>query len=375
VIDDKRAINVVPYAWYRGNVMFGARNGENVNIWALPISPRSWLASGGPQRVTFGSGLEVGAAVSSSGRLVFLSVQATFNLFALPLKDGKAAGEPRQLTRNSVYNWSQNASRDGRQMAYASNRSGDWELWVRNLDSDNESLALRGESKVDSPIFSPDGSQIAFYLTGASGPNTLNVMPASGGSPRVVYGPAGPVVGWMPDGERVVFQGGDPSPTKSSTWHVAIADMRTGSVQRAGNQRPGLRPISLSPDGRSMVLELVAWTMSDGFERFVVPFRGGVVGPESEWISLGYGTGSAEWSPDGDLIYLVSGADGNPCIWARRFSRQRGTLDGESFPVLHFHDRNRKAPLPLQRFLTVTRDALVVTVVETSAELWMAQLR
>src|SRR5579862_8396425 len=57
------------------------------------------------------------------------------------------------------------------------------------------------------PVFSPDGSQIAF--TGEYDGNVdVFVMPASGGVPkRLTYHPGrDEVVGWTPDGKRVLFR-------------------------------------------------------------------------------------------------------------------------------------------------------------------------
>ncbi len=56
------------------------------------------------------------------------------------------------------------------------------------------------------PVFSPDGSQIAFTAT-VAGNTDVYVMPAAGGNPqRLTYHPGLDAVrGWAPDGRRVVF--------------------------------------------------------------------------------------------------------------------------------------------------------------------------
>lgn len=377
VIDVKRSYLLQPYAWYRGNLLFSAQIGENINIWSLPISERSWLAAGQPRQVTFGSGQELRPIVSPGGVLVFASDHQKNNLFSYSVNptDGTATGAPREMTRNSVLNYFQSPSPDGRKLAYISNRSGDWELWLRDLDSNQETLALRSADKIYSPVFSPDGTTIAFLLKGPDH-QKLNIMPASGGSPHVVCSPCGIPIAWMPDGSQIVIQAGDLSVTKRLETHVALADVRTGSVQRASGQPAGSKPISLSPDGNRLVLELVGGKMGrDGFERVVVPFREAAIGPESEWFRLPLGFGSIQWSLNGELLYFESRADGHPCIWAQRFHPRTGAPIGKPFPALHLHDGNRELPRQLDRFLAVTRNALVVTVLETAAELWTAQLR
>ena len=57
-----------------------------------------------------------------------------------------------------------------------------------------------------SPIFSPDGSQVAFTAT-YEGNVDVYVVPAKGGVPkRLTYHPAADLAhGWTPDGQRVLF--------------------------------------------------------------------------------------------------------------------------------------------------------------------------
>jgi Tol biopolymer transport system component len=66
------------------------------------------------------------------------------------------------------------------------------------------------------PVFSPDGSQIAYFAGGGDHDNTLWVMSAKGSSPRVLLRDVGMMVssaglrylGWSPDGRRLAFEMG-----------------------------------------------------------------------------------------------------------------------------------------------------------------------
>lgn len=78
-------------------------------------------------------------------------------------------------------------------------------IWVANRDGSNVRRLTSGGHE-GKPIFSPDGSQVAF--TGDyDGNRGIYVVAAAGGDPRrLTYHPADlDVIGWTPDGKRIVF--------------------------------------------------------------------------------------------------------------------------------------------------------------------------
>src|SRR5579864_837357 len=84
--------------------------------------------------------------------------------------------------------------------AYAGN------LWVVGREGGAAHRLTAGPSAERDPIFSPDGSQIAF--TGQYDGNIdVFVVAASGGEPKRVTAHPGPDVaaGWSPDSKRVLF--------------------------------------------------------------------------------------------------------------------------------------------------------------------------
>ncbi len=81
------------------------------------------------------------------------------------------------------------------------------DLWIVPREGGAATRLTTGVGMETSPIFSPDGSMIAF--TGQYDGNTdVYVVPATGGVPkRLTYHPApDEVVGWAPDGKQILFR-------------------------------------------------------------------------------------------------------------------------------------------------------------------------
>jgi len=81
------------------------------------------------------------------------------------------------------------------------------DLWTVSRDGGHASRLTTGTGIETDPVFSPDGSMIAF--TGEYDGNTdVFVVPATGGIPkRLTYHPAADAaVGWTPDGRSVIFR-------------------------------------------------------------------------------------------------------------------------------------------------------------------------
>ena len=80
------------------------------------------------------------------------------------------------------------------------------DLWSVSREGGDATHLTTGAGIETQPVFSPDGSQIAF--TGEYDGNVdVFVMPASGGNPKRLTFHPGPdfAVGWTPDGKRVLF--------------------------------------------------------------------------------------------------------------------------------------------------------------------------
>ena len=101
------------------------------------------------------------------------------------------------------------SSADGKQIAFCSDRTGAFEIWVMDANGRNERQVTHLGSYAVFPDFSPDASRLAFSAEPAGGGNTdLWVVPADGGTatpltdtPDVLE--ENPV--WSPDGAQILF--------------------------------------------------------------------------------------------------------------------------------------------------------------------------
>lgn len=106
-----------------------------------------------------------------------------------------------------------------------------------------------GVGRSSAPVFSPDGSEIAF--TGSyDGNGSIYVMPASGGTPRrLTYHPSGDsVIGWTRDGKSVVFASSGDSYSRFSQLFTVSRDGGFPAVLPLPIAAEG----AYSPDGKEL---------------------------------------------------------------------------------------------------------------------------
>jgi tricorn protease len=114
-----------------------------------------------------------------------------------------AAVCPLAVAAQSAHPLLQRPAFNGKLIAFS--YAGD--LWTVDSSGGHASRLTTGTGIETDPVFSPDGSMIAF--TGEYDGNTdVFVVPATGGVPkRLTYHPAADVaVGWTPDGKDVIFR-------------------------------------------------------------------------------------------------------------------------------------------------------------------------
>lgn len=196
------------------------------------------------------------------------------------------------------------------------------DLWTVPREGGRATRLTTGVGIESGPIFSPDGSKIAF--TGEFDGNIdVYTIPSTGGiAHRVTYHPAADIaVGWTPDGKKILFRSSRQSVSRYTQLFLVPA--------QGGDATPLPLPMAyqgeLSPDGSQIAYSPFALVSAFDFKTFVSfgDYRGGRA--STIWITSLPSLDSKEiphekrsdFSPVycGQQIYFLSGRSGRVGIF------------------------------------------------------------
>jgi serine/threonine protein kinase/Tol biopolymer transport system component/Tfp pilus assembly protein PilF len=229
----------------------------------------------------------------------------------------------QQVTYQSGPEFFPSLSPDGKSTIYASQASGNWDIFFQRIGEGDVINLTKDFVKDDSqPAFSPDGEHIAFRSERDGG--GVYVMNANGASPVRVsdfgYSPS-----WSADGGQILVgteKIPQPStrPTKSQLWMI---DLKSGQRQRI-SEGDALQP-TFSPHHK----RIAYWSRPDRYGQrehiWTIPFSGG----EPVAVTDGSSTDlNPVWSPDGNYLYFSSNRGGSSNIWRLAIDEDTGVVSG-----------------------------------------------
>jgi Tol biopolymer transport system component len=298
---------------------------------------------GQPQRVTFGAALEQSSVLLPGGGAILASTHYTLSAFEVALDRGDhALGLFRpSFSGAGSYLWPR-LSRDGSTLVAVSDRSGQIDIWLKDLRTGEERALTSTTAMEREPQISSDGATVFFGIR--EGPlYPMYKVNARGGEPQKVCADCGSLADISPDNNHVLYHRGDP-------WSAYTLNLSTGNRTLTAGHQHRTYSSRFSPDGKWIAFQTDTGRDEEPRQIWVAPFVPDHISPESEWIAISDGVQrdfAPCWSADGAILYFLSDRDGNRCIWAMRLNRQTKHPMGDAFPVVHLHRMATHIPLEI----------------------------
>ncbi len=242
-----------------GNV-FLAPNGKSVAVSMTDIASQNtdiWtydLQRGGAKRLTFDPAADsVPIWSPDAARLVFASNRTSFN--DLHIKNSDGAQEEKSIVHGDIDKFPNDWSRDGKYILYTQ----DTDLWFVTLPELKSSLFLKAPSVLRNGQFSPDGKWVA-YASNESGKWEIYVtsFPEPRGKWQVSAG-GGEQPRWRGDGKELFYI--------SSDGKIMAAPVTTGANFDAST------PVALfqvTPRQPVPIYDLFVYDVSRDGQRFLI---------------------------------------------------------------------------------------------------------
>ena len=225
-------------------------------------------------------------------------------------------------------------------MAYLSQKSGKWNVLIRDLRNGTETwlASIEGTNSYGiSTVIKRDGSRVAYSTCSGWFDCSIFVVAASGGVPQKLCDGCGLLRAWSSDGMEMA----------SETWLLEKDNQREACILRVNphtgekrlfTEKRGVRLFApdLSPDGRWVAFQGSPGNSPWSTEQlFVAPWDSGDPVDPARWImitGLGHFDAGPMWSHDGRMLYFISNRDGSTCLWAIRLDPISKKPAGEPFP-------------------------------------------
>ncbi len=194
---------------------FNSDRGGTFNLWRVPIVERTGEVTGAPQQITTGT-QDIGRfSISADGKRIayFVSNFSTdLQKVSFDPEEAKIIGEPESMMLWTTGMAAVDISPDEKWITY--NPSGAQEdILVARIDGTDRRRLTDDAFKDRGPVWSPDGKRIAFY-SDRSGSYEIWIVQPDGRGLRQLTDTPGQMLTrphWSPDGTRISIRLGDSS--------------------------------------------------------------------------------------------------------------------------------------------------------------------
>jgi Tol biopolymer transport system component/DNA-binding winged helix-turn-helix (wHTH) protein len=203
------------------SIVFSSERGATAgagSLWRLRVGASTSRSQ--PEQLSGIGPRAILPAIASRGRL--LAYQESFqdtNLWQAPTS---GHGSPERVIASTREETRANYSPDGTRIAFASNRSGNWEIWIANADGSNaRQLTSYAGAPAQSPRWSPKGRLLAFAHAAEGNADIYTMTPEGSSIRRLTSEPSREETpSWSRDERWIYF-----SSNRSGTfeiWKLAI---------------------------------------------------------------------------------------------------------------------------------------------------------
>ena len=253
-------------------------------------------------------------AVATGATAAWITMGASWRNQSAPSPDRSL----RQLTYEGGLQQDVAWSPDGSRIAYASDRLGNADIWIQNIDGSAPPLRLTTAPANDwQPTWSPDSRSIAFrserdggglYIIGVDGTRERQLS-RFGTHPH-----------WSPDGARILFSRADPETAGAASLCIVTLDGQP-SRPLARNDLEGFSITNATwhPDGR-----VTAWGRDErnDWAMATFPVEGGTVvrsaidpTVQRQISAAGLSLTSFAWAPGARFVYFEGRSDSVRNVW------------------------------------------------------------
>jgi predicted Ser/Thr protein kinase len=176
-------------------------------------------------------------------------------------------GDIRQLTSGPAHDADPSWSPDGRQIAFGSDRAGNWDIFVMNVDGTGLVNLTRHPGTDVHPVWSPDGTRIAFDSRRDGYPEIYVMRRDGTGQTNLTRSPQSDIEpAWSPDGRHIAF-----ASRRDGAFDVWIMNPDGSGATNLTRHPAGDGEPAWSPDGRHIVF---ASDRRGNFDLFVMRVDG-----------------------------------------------------------------------------------------------------
>lgn len=233
------------------------------------------------------------------GRIVFTCTRSDIMQLCMVIPTG--AGGVARLTGETAHDFYPSFSPDGKEILFASNRGGNYDLYLKLLDADILTQLTTDIGDVSSASFSPDGKRVVFSNSVGGKPSALWTVDSDGKHPLLLYEGAGNIASpaWSPNGKSIAFAMS--SAAAPDAYEVFIYDLETKKIAPVtqGHLSNTGGSVDWSPDGRFLLL--FAGTPGNN-DIYSLELVSGTI----TQLTKGGNNASPAWSPDGRWIVFNS---------------------------------------------------------------------